>query len=195
MRFISKVAFGLLIITTPVLSWGQAKTSAGNAPQVTDEMQSLIKTLSGHWSLKLKFESKDRPAGIEGSGEETWHADPGGLTFTDEEVFTAGSQTINVVGIVWRNMKTKEFHAMECSNEMSNTCDVKGALDDVVVHWTGTELTIDEKEMSGGTMMTSRVEWSEITPNSFTETGYLAPPGGPFRKVMTVHATRAQGHD
>ena len=39
-------------------------------------------------------------------------------------------------------------------------------------------------------MMTSRVAWSDITSNSFTETGYLAPPGGPFQKVMTIHATR-----
>jgi len=39
--------------------------------------------------------------------------------------------------------------------------------------------------------MTSRVTWSDITPSSFTETGYLAPAGGPFKKVMTVHATRA----
>ena len=80
---------------------------------------------------------------------------------------------------------------MDCSNQISHTCDLKGALDNVVVHWTGTELTIDEKELSQGRMMTSRAEWSEITPNSFTETGYLAPPGGPFQKVMTAYATRA----
>lgn len=41
------------------------------------------------------------------------------------------------------------------------------------------------------TMMTSRVTWSDITANTVTETGYLAPPGGPFQKVMTIHATRA----
>jgi hypothetical protein len=195
MRIIATVAIGLLITAPPGLSRSQANTPAGNAPQATDEMQSLIKALSGRWSLKLKFESKDAPAGVEGSGEETWHAGPGGLIFTDEEVFSAGPQTMIVVGIVWRDKKTRQFHAMDCSSEMSNTCDLKGALDDVVVQWTGTELRVDEKEMSGGTMMTSRVEWSQITPNSFTETGYLAPPGGPFRKVMTVHATRAQDHE
>jgi len=155
-------------------------------------MQALIKDFSGHWSLKLKFEpSKETPQGLESTGKETWHAGPGGVTLTDEEVFTAGPQTVIVVGILWRDMKTREFHAMDCSNQNSSTCDLKGALNDVVVHWTGSELTIDEKELSDGKMMTSRVAWSDITSNSFTETGYLAPPGGPFQKIMTIHATRA----
>jgi hypothetical protein len=81
---------------------------------------------------------------------------------------------------------------MDCSNQISHTCDLKGAVDDVVVHWTGSELTIDEKEISSqGKVMTSRAVWSDITANSFTETGYLGSPGGPFQKVMTILATRA----
>jgi hypothetical protein len=194
MRFISAVAIGALMTATPCLSGAQLPSPAGDAktPQPTGEMQTLIKALSGHWSLKLRFEpSKETPRGLEGTGEESWHAGPEGLTFTDEEVFTAGPQTIIVVGFLWRDLKTKEFHAMDCSNQMPHTCDLKGAVDDVVVHWTDGELTIDEKELSQGKMMTSRVAWSDITSNTFTETGYLAPPGGPFQKVMTIHATRA----
>lgn len=194
MRFISTVAIGALITAIPCLLGAQLTSPAGDAkaPQPTGEMQTLIKAFSGHWSLKLKFEpSKETPGGLEGTGEETWHAGPEGLTFTDEEVFTTGPQTIIVVGILWRDSKTTEFHAMDCSNQISHTCDLKGAIDDVVVHWTGSELTIDEKELSQGKVMTSRVTWSDITSNTFTETGYLAPPGGPFQKVMTIHATRA----
>lgn len=194
MRFIFTVAIGALITAIPCLLGAQVTSPASDAkaPQPTGEMQTLIKAFSGHWSLKLKFEpSKETPRGLEGTGEETWHAGPEGLTFTDEEVFTAGPQTIIVVGILWRDPKTNEFHAMDCSNLISHTCDLKGAIDDVVVHWTGSELTIDEKELSQAKMMTSRVTWSDITSNTFTETGYLAPPGGPFQKVMTIHATRA----
>lgn len=194
MRCISRMAIGALITATPCLLAAQRASQAGDAKgsQPTGEMQTLIKMLAGHWSLRLKFEpSKETPRGLEGTGEESWHASPEGLTFTDEEVFTAGSQKMIVVGILWRDMKTKEFHAMDCSTEIPNTCDLKGALNDVVVHWTGSELTIDEKELSQGKIMTSRVAWSAITPNSFTETGYLAPPDGAFQKLMTIHATRA----
>ena len=194
MRFKSTVVIGALIIATPCLLKAQLTSPPGDAstPQSTGEMQAMIKAFSGHWSLKLKFEpSKKRPRGLEGTGEETWHAGPEGLTFTDEEVFTAGPQTMIVVGLFWRDLQTKAYHAMDCSNQISHTCDLKGAVEDVVVHWTGSELTVDERELSEGRMMTSRVAWSDITSTSFTETGYLAPPGGPFHKVMTIHATRA----
>jgi hypothetical protein len=192
MRIIFRVAIGALISAAPCVSGAQVPTHAGDTALSTGDMQSLIKAFAGSWSLKTKFEpSREMPSGFEGTGEETWHAGPQGLTFTDEEVFTVGPQTGIVVGIFWRDPKTKAFHSLDCSNEISHVCDLKGALEDVVVHWTGSELTVDEKEISGGTMMTSRVAWSEITPNSFTESGYLAPAGGPFRKVMTVHATRS----
>jgi hypothetical protein len=155
-------------------------------------MQSLITALSGHWALTLQFEpSTEMPQGLRGTGEETWHAGPQGLTFTDEEVFTAGPQTVTVLGLLWQDLKTNDFHAIDCSNQNPHICDLKGAVDGVVVHWTGSVLTIDEKELSQGTVMTSRVAWSDITANTFTETGYLAPPDGPFQKVVTFHATRA----
>ena len=192
MRFISTLAIGVLIAVAPTRLGAQLTSPPGDAkaPQSTDEMQTLIKAFSGHWSLTLKFEpSKETPRGLEGTGEETWHAGPDGLTFIDEEVLAAGPETIIVVGVLWRDRNTKEFRAMDCSNQMSHTCDLKGAADNVV-QWTGSELTIDEKELSEGKVMTSRVAWSDITSNSFTETGYLAPPGGPFQKIMTIHATR-----
>jgi hypothetical protein len=196
MRFISKVAAGVLMTGIPCLSAAQSAGPAGDlrSPQPTTSMQSLIKALSGRWSLKLKFEpSKGAPGGAEGSGEETWHAGPAGLTFTDEEVFHAGPDSVIVVGLFWQDLKTGAFHAMDCYKGNPHICDLEGAAD-VVVRWTGSDLTVDEKERSPqGTMMTSRVEWSEITATSFTETGYLAPPGGPFRKTMTVHATRDAG--
>lgn len=194
MRFTAAAAISALITVTPCRLGAQLPSPAGGAkaPQPASEMQALINALSGQWSLTLKFESsKDTSRELEGTGEEMWHASPAGLTFTDEEVFTAGPQAVVVVGILWRDSKAGEFHAMDCSNQNPRTCDLKGAVDDVVVHWTGSELTIDEKELSQGAMMTSRVVWSDITSNTFTETGYLAPPGGPFRKIMTIHATRA----
>ncbi len=197
MRFMSTVAASLLMAAAPFLLGAQRTGPTGDAqaPQPTADMQSLIKGLSGHWSLKLKFEpSKDAPDGLEGTGEETWHAGPAALTLTDEEIMRTGPQTIIVVGIIWRDVKTKVFHAMDCNNQNPHTCDLKGAVDGVVVHWTGRELTIDEQEPSPqGKMMISRVVWSDITANAFTETGYLGPPGGPFQKGMTIHATRVAG--
>jgi hypothetical protein len=38
--------------------------------------------------------------------------------------------------------------------------------------------------------MISRIVWSNITTTSFLEEGYIGPPGGPFTKGMTIHASR-----
>ena len=52
----------------------------------TSELPSLVKALSGHWSLQVKFEpSPEMPKGLTTTGEETWHAAIGGLTFLEEE--------------------------------------------------------------------------------------------------------------
>jgi hypothetical protein len=196
MRFVSVAAIGVLTAAAPILSGVQRTRLAGDvqAPQPAGTMQSLINAFSGRWSLKLKFEpSRNAPDGLEGTGEEAWHAGPEQLTLTDEEVLHAGPQSIIVVGILWQDRKTRDFHAMDCSNQNPHTCDPQGAVG-VVVHWTGSELSIDEEEPSPeGKMMISRVVWSDVTSNTFTETGYLGAPGGPFRKVMTVHATRVRG--
>lgn len=193
MRVISTVVVGVLMAVTPFLSGAQSVEPRRDvqARQPMNEMQSLTKVFSGSWSLKVKLEpSKAAPDGLSGTGREIWHAGQEGLILTDEESFHAGPEKIIVVGIIWRDLKTNTLHAMDCSNQNPHTCDLKGAVDGVVVRWTGSELTIEEQETSEGKMMVSRGVWSHITPNSFTETGYLGAPGGTFRKVITIHATR-----
>ena len=106
MRVISTVAIGALMIATPCLLLAQRTTQAGDAKaaQPTGEMQTPISALTGHWTLKLRFEpSKEHPRGLDGTGEESWRAGPQGLTFTDEEVFAVGPKTMIVVGIFWRD--------------------------------------------------------------------------------------------
>jgi hypothetical protein len=63
--------------------------------------------------------------------------------------------------------------------------------DSAAVRWDGKELVVEEKESGqNGQQMLSRVVWSKITPSSFTETAYFGPPGGRFKKGMTMIATK-----
>ena len=196
MRILSVAAIGAVLVSAPCGSEAQTSSAADSArtSQAAGDMQSLVRALSGRWALTVQFEpSTDTAQGQRGRGEESWHAGPGGLTFTDEEQFTVGPQAVTVVGLLWQDRRTHDLHALDCSDQNPHVCDLKGAVDGVVVQWTGGVLTIDEKEVSQGKVMTSRVTWSDITANTFTETGYLAPPDGPFQKVVTFHATRAAG--
>src|SRR6516162_1887274 len=56
------------------------------AHQPPEELQSMIKALSGKWSLAVKFDpNPDMPSGFMGAGDETWRTGPGGFTFLEEE--------------------------------------------------------------------------------------------------------------
>src|SRR4051812_41359050 len=96
-----------------------------------------------------------------------------------------------IVGLFWMDHVTGKLQALDCDNQSPHTCGIKDALDGVTVQWDGRELIVEEPEPGpGGKMMTSRIVWSDITPSSFTESAYFGQPGGPFKKGMTILATR-----
>jgi hypothetical protein len=169
-----------------------AQGSKSGANQSSPEIQSLIKALSGKWSVSVKFEPNPAmPNGVNGTGEETWRAGPGGFTFLDEEHLPTPARDVFLLGIIWWDGKTKSFHGMECNNQLPNTCDLKGALNDVTMKWDGKEFTIDELETSPDGKRTIWHEvWSDITPTSFAQTGDMGAPGGPFKRFLTIRGTR-----
>ena len=166
--------------------------SPKSAPQPSSEIQSLTKALSGEWSLSVKFEpSASAPKGLTNTGEETWRPGPGGFTLLEEEHLTMPKGDVFLLGVIWWNNATKSLHGMECQNLLPYTCDVKGAQKDITMNWDGKQFVIDEVETSksGKTSVWHEV-WSDITPNSFTQTGEYGDPGGPRKRLFTIHATK-----
>jgi len=173
---------------------GQSLTAA---PQPSSELQSLTKALTGEWSLSVKFEpDASAPSGLTNTGEETWRPGPGGLTLLEEEHLRMPEADAFLLGIVWWNTATKRLHGMECQNLLPYTCDVKGAQNDITMNWDGKQFVIDELETSksGKKSMWHEV-WSEITPNSFTQTGEYGEPGGPRKRLFTIQATRVPNNE
>ena len=158
----------------------------------TADLQSLAKLMTGTWNLKVNLEpSSETPKAVQGAGEETWRSGPGGLTLTDEETFSAGPMKLTLVGLFWTDHATHKLQALDCNNQNPHTCGLKDALDGNTVQWDGRQLIVEEPEPDpNGKMMISRIVWSDITPSSFTESAYYGPPGGPFKKGMTILATR-----
>jgi hypothetical protein len=173
------------------LSFFSAQSNASAADTPKDQLQSVASSLSGSWKLKVKFEpTASSPNGIEGSGEEIWPLTPGGLLLIDEESFAAGSMKMQIVGLFWADGASHELRALDCNNENQHTCDLKDAKGGMTVRWNGRELIVEEPESFGGKPMISRIVWSNITPTSFLEEGFIGPPGGPFTKGMTIQASR-----
>ena len=96
-----------------------------------------------------------------------------------------------LLGIIWWNTTTKSLHGMECQNLLPYTCDVKGAQNDITMNWDGKQFVIDEVETSTtGKKSIWHEVWSDITPTSFVQTGESGDPGGPRKRLFTIHATR-----
>jgi hypothetical protein len=187
------VLLGLLTIWGICIADGRAcGRSLTTATQPSPEIESLTKALTGKWSLSVKFEpSASAPNGLANTGEESWLLGPGGFTLLEEEHLRMPEADGFLLGIVWWNTATKRFHGMECQNLLPYTCDVKGAQNDITMNWDGKQFVIDEVETSTtGKKSIWHEVWSDITPTSFVQTGEYGDPGGPRKRLFTIHATK-----
>jgi hypothetical protein len=190
--------FRTALLSLAVLSFWAISTAAAKAqsltpaPHPSTEIESLTKALTGEWSLSVKFEpSSSAPNGLTNTGEETWRPGPGGFTLLEEEHLRMPESQVFLLGIVWWNTATKNFHGMECQNLLPYTCDVKGAQNDITMKWDGKQFVIDEVETSkSGKKSIWHEVWSDITPTSFVQTGEYGDPGAPMKRLFTIHATK-----
>lgn len=185
------VSIALLTIWGSSIAIANAQ-SLTSAPHPSAEIQSLTKALRGEWSLSIKFEpNSSAPDGLLKSGTETWRPGPGGFTLLEEEHLRMPEADTFLLGIIWWNTATQSLRGMECQNLLPYTCDVKGAQNDITMNWDGTQFVIDEIETStSGKKSIWHEVWSDITPTSFVQTGEYGDPGGPRKRLFTIHATR-----
>ena len=190
MKKASLISLVVLNCTMLVLSaTAQSLTSASNP---SAELVGLTKALEGKWSLNVKFEPDATMAnGLTNTGEETWRPGPGGFTLLEEEHLRMPQGDLFLLGALWWNTADKAFHGMECQNLLPYTCDVKGAQHDITMNWDGKQFVIDEVETSpAGKKSIWHEVWSDITADSFMQTGEYGDPGAPRRRLFTIQATR-----
>ncbi|HET9803705.1 MAG TPA: hypothetical protein VFP96_10740 [Candidatus Acidoferrum sp.] len=194
MRNISIPVMAVLIVWALPIARADAQ-SLSAAPQPSTEIQSLTKALEGDWTLSVKFEpNASAPNGVAKTGEEIWRPGPGGFTLLEEEHLNMPEHDLFLLGIIWWNTSSKNLQGMECQNLLPYTCDVKGAQNDITMNWDGKQFVIDEVETStSGKKSIWHEVWSDITPTSFVQTGEYGDPGGPRKRLFTIHATRVSG--
>ena len=172
-------------------SSANSQTAKPQTAQPSPELQSLIKALSGHWSLAVKFEpSPEMPNGFAGTGEETWRSGPGGFTLLEEERLPTPAGDAFLLGLIWWDGKTKSLHGMECNNQLLYTCDLKGGLNDITIGWDGKQFTVDEWETHDGKKTLWHEAWSDITATSFTQTGDSKVPGEATKRSFAMQAKK-----
>ena len=184
------------ILPLVCLAYAAASGAQSKPPPVAiaSTLPALIQSFSGHWTLSVKFETvSGLPPGTEGKGEETWRAAVGGKALLSEESWKAGPIDMSLLGVIWWDGNQNKLHAMDCNNQGKSICDPKDAVEALVINWNGDELIIDEPERGpDGKLVTSRVTFRDIKPDSFSEIDSLELTPGKFETMMTIHAVRAR---
>lgn len=190
-----------LVLATAVLALAgfpalcRAQSAATSAGSDRHALRDITRALAGTWKLDVRFEAAPSTGNkvIEGPGEESWRAGPGGITLVEEEHFPSPQGDTFLMGVIWWDSTRSQFGGMECSSYQPMTCDLKGALSDITITWDGRKLQIDELETHNGRRTIWHEYWTDITADSFTQTGDVTQPDGTVTRFMTVHGTRVKG--
>jgi hypothetical protein len=207
-KVIALLTFSLIILTRVAAGAPQVQTTPTPSPQqdlstksktsepstqASNELRNLTNSLSGKWSLSVKFEpNPEMPAGFAGIGEETWSAGPGGYTLLEDEHIPTPAGDVYLLGLIWKDGPAQSLRGMECNNQLPFTCDLKGALNDITLSWDGKQLVLSEWETHAGKKTLWHEVWSEITPTSFVQTGEIQVPGGATTRFFTMKARKVK---
>lgn len=167
----------------------------GPAKAATQEgFRSLVAALSGSWALAVRAEpEKEGAPPTESTGTARWYTAVGGQVLLEDEHMTIHKADGKLLGLIWWDGKSQTLSGMLCSNLSLRTCDPKASLDDIRLSWDGSRFLIEEIEhQRDGSVLLFRESYSEITSRSYLQLGEIGPPGGPFRRVFTVHGTRSK---
>ena len=169
-----------------------AQTTATSPASAAAPLQELSKALAGKWKLDVRFEA-DSASGmnaVEGTGEESWSAGPGGITLIEQEHIPSPQGDLFLMGLIWWDSSRNQLGGMECNSHLPVTCDLKGGLNDIALSWDGRKFQIDEQEIHSGRHTVWHEYWTDITRDSFTQTGDVTHPDGTTTRFLTIHGAR-----
>ncbi|HEY1334413.1 MAG TPA: hypothetical protein VGF31_09170 [Myxococcaceae bacterium] len=167
---------------------------AAKAATTQQGFESLVAALSGSWVLAIRFEPpKEGARSTESTGTARWYTSVDGQVLLEDEHLPVDKTDMKLLGLIWWDGKRQALAGLLCSNRSPRTCDPKASLDDITLSWDGARLLIEEIEhQRDGSVLLFRESYSEITPRSYLQLGEIGPPGGPFRRIFTVHGTRSK---
>ena len=172
----------------------RAQSAATSAASDRNALREVTRALAGKWKLDVRFEAAPSTGNkvIEGPGEEWWSPGPGGITLIEREHFPSPQGDTFLMGVIWWDSTRSQLGGMECNSYLPVTCDLKGALSDITIRWDGRTFQIDELETHNGRRTIWHEYWTNITGDSFTQTGDVTQPDGTVTRFMTVHGTRVK---
>ena len=172
--------------------WAQqsVETDQATAAQPSPKIQSLIKALAGRWSTQEKYEPGFvTPNGGTGHGENIFRAGPGGFTLIEEYRAQTPAGRLFGLGIYWFDVSRGLQH-MWCINTYSDGCEMFPPPPQPGPKWDGNTLVLHFESGQPGKKLVFHEIFSDIAPDSFTQTAIVGEAGAPPKLWLTIHSSR-----
>ncbi len=174
------------------MSFGCAQPAASQAPippplQPSDEMQRLTKVLAGRWSIRQTFEPRvGMPEGSVGQGTEVWRSGPGARSLIEEIQTKVGDREFSGFGVIWWDIQAQGYRVIWCGSANPRGCVVMSRL----ASWENAQFVIGDEFEREGRNVVYREVFSNITPNSFTQSIFEGESDAELKRVLTIHASK-----
>src|SRR5579864_8137205 len=99
-----------LAVSVSIPVWPQTPAPCA---QPAPQMQRLIETLAGQWSIQQTFEPRaGMPKGGMGQGTEVWRPGPGARSLIEDLHTTLGDRELAGLGIIWWETRAQGYQVI-----------------------------------------------------------------------------------
>ncbi len=152
------------------------------------QMERLIVALAGEWTTEDTYEASDRASRprLE-HARESYRAGPARLSLIEEYHGEDSAGQPWGTGILWWDDKAQGVHVLWCdSDPPGGGCRVLSGIG----KWEGNNFVQTDVSGASGKQVFSRKVWSDLMPDSFTQTVYQGAAADKLEKILTIRATR-----
>ena len=172
----------LLFLAAPLISARQTNSKSPDDATLT-QTRKLLKVFAGTWSITETYDPSDAmPQGVTGSGQEIWRAGPADRAVIEEYK----SNTFTGFGLGWWEQESAGFRLNWCGDDLNGCKRLSEP-----AKWEADTWVVRHQDRENGQDVEFKEVFSDITPNSFTQTLYQGP-AGKLKRFLTIKATRVK---
>src|SRR5215471_19944255 len=157
-----------------------APMSLGSELQPSPEMQKLIDTFSGNWTVRETFEVSASRQGKTRQGTASFRVGPG---FSLIEDYRSGGSagSLRFLALLWWDQTAQAYRLLTCAN--SDGCSMRGT-----AKWEGKELVNSWEQVIDGKTARFKDSFVDIQPSSFRLVSEGSSGGKMIWRVITEYS-------
>jgi hypothetical protein len=164
-----------------------AAVPAPAAPKGSPQIEKLLRTFEGTWSIKEVFApDAGSPNGATGEGQIVWRPGPGRFSVIEEYWSKRGSTGATGLGVFWWDGAAPGYRTIWCDSTNPGGCiSFKN-----VARWQGPRLVLVEDYEVHEKKVVFEEVFGDLSPGAFTQTLYGGAAGKELKVDQIIRATK-----